>query len=79
MKISSQANGMVYFNAEKGLFMVEDTAKTNGSKFSGKVFGYNENTGAIEFEGPLNFVESTDDARLTASGFWKRKFQRWNV
>jgi hypothetical protein len=69
-----QANGMVYFNAEKGLFMVEDTAKTNGSKFSGKVFGYNENTGAIEFEGPLNFVESTDDARLTASGFGSGNF-----
>jgi len=64
-----KANGIVYFNSEKGMFMVEDTAKTNGSKFSGKVFGYNDNTGAIEFEGPLNFVESTENASLIASGF----------
>lgn len=61
--------GIVYFNSEKGMFMVEDTAKTNGSKFTGKVFGYNDATGAIEFEGPLNFVESTEDAKLTAAGF----------
>lgn len=64
-----KASGILYFNEEKDMFMVEDTAKTNGSRFSGKVFGYNDNTGDIEFEGPLNFVESTDNARLTASGF----------
>jgi hypothetical protein len=64
-----KADGILYFNTEKDMFMVEDTAKTNGSKFSGKVFGYNDATGAIEFEGPLKFVESTDNARLTASGF----------
>lgn len=63
-----KADGVLYFNAEKGMFMVEDTAKTNGDKFSGKIFGYNDATGGIEFEGPLNFVESTGDASLTASG-----------
>ena len=62
-------NGIMYFNNEKGMYMIEDTAKTNGSKFSGKVFGYDDNTGAIEFEGPLNFVEPSEDANLTASGF----------
>ncbi len=61
--------GILHFNPEKSMFMIEDTAKTNGSKFSGKVFGYNDNTGDIEFEGPLNFVESTEKAALTASGF----------
>jgi hypothetical protein len=63
------AQGITYFNSEKGMFMVEDTAKTNGRKFSGKVFGYNDNTGDVEFEGPLHFVESNEDASLTASGF----------
>ena len=62
-------DGIVSFNSEKGMFMIEDTAKTNGSKFSGRVFGFNDNTGAIEFEGPVNFVESTENASLTASGF----------
>lgn len=62
-------DGIVYFNSEKGMFMIEDTAKTAGNKFSGKIFGYNDNTGALEFEGPFNFVESTENARLTASGF----------
>jgi hypothetical protein len=63
-----QPEGIVYFNTEKGMFMVEDTAKTNGGKFSGKVFGYNDVTGDVEFEGPVNFVESTIDASLIASG-----------
>ena len=63
------ADGIVSFNAEKNMFMVEDTTKTNGGKFSGKIFGYDDSTGAIEFEGPLNFVESTENATLTASGF----------
>lgn len=61
-------DGIVNFNSEKGMFMIEDTAKTYGNKFSGKVFGYNDASGAIEFEGPVNFVESSDEARLTASG-----------
>jgi len=61
--------GILHFDAEKSMFMIEDTAKTNGSKFSGNVFGYNDNTGDIEFEGPLNFVESSDNAALAASGF----------
>ncbi len=61
-------DGIVYFNSGKEMFMIEDTAKTNGNKFSGKIFGYNDATGAIEFEGPVNFVESSDEARLTASG-----------
>ncbi len=61
-------DGIVSFNSERGMFMIEDTAKAYGNKFSGKVFGYNDATGQVEFEGPVNFVESTDDARLTASG-----------
>lgn len=61
--------GIMYFNAEKEMFMIEDTAKTNGNKFSGKLFGYNDETGAIDFEGPVNFVESISDAKLSASGF----------
>ncbi|MCK5702458.1 MAG: hypothetical protein KAI29_14940, partial [Cyclobacteriaceae bacterium] len=62
-------DGVMYFNSEKGMFMIEDTAKTNGNKFSGKIFAYNDATGAIEFEGPVNFVESSGNAKLTASGF----------
>ncbi len=61
-------NGIMHFDSEKGMFMIEDTAKTNGSKYSGKVFGYNDATGAIEFEGPVTFVENSEDAMLTASG-----------
>ncbi len=62
-------SGILHYNRQKKMFMIEDTAKTNGNKFSGRVFGYNDNTGDVEFEGPLNFVESTEEARLTASGF----------
>lgn len=61
--------GIVNFNSEREMFMVEDTAKAYGNKFSGKVFGYNDATGEIEFEGPVNFVESSEEASLTASGF----------
>ncbi len=62
-------DGILYFNSEKGMFMIEDTAKTNGHKYSGRVFGYNDATGSVEFEGPLSFVESSDEASLVAAGF----------
>ncbi len=62
-------DGIMHFNSEKGMFMIEDTTKTSGNKYSGKVFGYNDLTGAIEFEGPVNFIEHNENATLTASGF----------
>jgi hypothetical protein len=63
------AEGIFRYDPQKGMFMVEDTSKVNGNKFSGKVFGYNDETGDIAFEGPLKFVESSDDVSLAASGF----------
>lgn len=61
--------GIVKYDDDKDMYMIEDTVKTNGHKFSGKVFGYNDNTGDISFEGPVQFVEPEEHARLTASGF----------
>ncbi|NJN25018.1 MAG: hypothetical protein HC819_03045 [Cyclobacteriaceae bacterium] len=62
-------DGILHYDPEKDMFMIEDTAKTNGHQFSGKVFGYNDHSGEIEFEGPVKFVESNENAALTASGF----------
>lgn len=61
-------DGLLYFNSEKGMFMIEDTAKINGNKYKGKVFGYNDATGALEFEGPVNFIEPIENVTLSASG-----------
>ena len=61
-------DGIMHFDSEKGMFMIEDTAKTNGNKFSGKVFGYNDESGEIIFEGPVKFAETNENAGLTASG-----------
>ena len=61
-------DGIMHFNPDKQMFMIEDTSKINGNKFSGKIFGYNDATGGIEFEGPVKFVESSENAKLTAAG-----------
>src|SRR5690606_27225893 len=64
-------NGILSFNQEKNCFQIVDTLKTSGVNFSGRIFTFNEETGEITFEGPLNFIDNTSEVRLRASGIGK--------
>ena len=63
-----KAAGILSFDQERDLFTIEDTAKVNGSKYSGKIFTYNDATGDITFEGPVSFMEPDDHVQITGSG-----------
>lgn len=63
-----RADGLLYYDIDRDMYMIEDTAKANGSKLQGKVFGYNDASGNIEFEGPLNIVSSDEQIKIMAAG-----------
>jgi hypothetical protein len=65
-------DGMLFYDQEKELFRIEDTLKSIGKKFSGKMFSFNELNKDISFEGPLQFISSTNPGvSLASSGIGK--------
>ncbi len=63
-----RADGVLYYDMNRDMYMIEDTAKANGNKMQGKVFGYNDASGNIEFEGPLTIVSPDEQIKIQASG-----------
>lgn len=64
-------DGILSYDQEENRYEIVDTLKTTGVNYSGKVFTYNEETGEITFEGPLNFIDNTSEMNLSASGIGK--------
>lgn len=56
--------GHLFFDKFAKEFVIADTAKANGHKFSGQVFRYNDATSNVRFEGRANFTEPTDDVQV---------------
>jgi len=63
-----RADGILSYDKDRDMYMIEDTAKANGSKLQGKIFGYNDASGNIEFEGPLSIVSSDEQIKIQAAG-----------
>jgi hypothetical protein len=63
-----RADGILFFDADKRRYVIGDTAKINGSKLDGKIFAYDDASGDIEFEGPVQFLIPNEHFQLTASG-----------
>jgi hypothetical protein len=61
-------SGFLYYNHESSSFVIEDSAKANGNSYEGKFFSYNDQTGEIAFEGPMNFLEGSPNTSMEASG-----------
>ncbi len=62
-------HGILFFDPESKMYEIEDTSRADGSSLVGKIFGYNDNTGDIKFEGPVNFMGNSGKVTLTANGF----------
>jgi hypothetical protein len=60
--------GMLRYDPDRGSFIVEDTAKADGNRMSGKLFAYNHQTGDVEFEGPFRFMRDGAQVQLEAAG-----------
>jgi hypothetical protein len=60
-------SGTLYYDTLTKEYKIEDREKAAGNKLSGKVFGYNDETSQVRFEGPINLLSGTKDFSLTAS------------
>jgi hypothetical protein len=60
-------SGTLYYDTLTNEYKIEDREKSAGSKLSGKVFAYNDETSAVRFEGPVNLFTGTKDFSVTAT------------
>ncbi len=63
--------GQLWFDESINRFVIMDSTKAKGESYAGDVFTFNEETGEIDFEGMLNFIESSKEVSLRASGIGK--------
>jgi hypothetical protein len=59
--------GKLYYDTASREFKIEDMEKAAGTKLSGKVFAYNDETSQVRFEGPVNLIQGAKDFKITAS------------
>jgi hypothetical protein len=60
-------SGKLFYDAETKEFKIEDLEKAAGTKLSGKVFSYSDDTQQIKFEGPVNLFSGTSSFNLTST------------
>ncbi|MTI21888.1 hypothetical protein E1176_12720 [Fulvivirga sp. RKSG066] len=60
-------SGMLFFDQEKNQYVIEDSLKAAGKSLAGKIFRFNDDTGYVEFEGPVNFVNPAKDVNVNAA------------
>jgi hypothetical protein len=60
------ASGKLFYDVETKEYKIEDPEKAAGNKLTGKVLSYNDETGAIKFEGPVQFFKPGKDFSINA-------------
>jgi hypothetical protein len=60
-------SGKLFYDNNAKEYKIEDPEKAAGTKLSGKVFAYNDETGQIRFEGPISLLKGTKDFSVTAT------------
>lgn len=60
-------SGTLYYDVESKEYRIEDLQKAAGNKLAGKVFAYNDETGQVRFEGPVQFFKSARDFEIVSS------------
>ena len=61
-------HGILSYDENKKVFRIEDLAKTNGLKYEGKSYVYDDKNATTAFEGPLNFTAADSPIKIKASG-----------
>ncbi len=64
-------DGILSYNLEDKRYQIVNPQKINGKSYSGRMFTYDEESGEITFEGPLKFMDNTNEINLEASGIGK--------
>ncbi len=60
-------SGMLSYQADSSEFVIAEQGKIEGDSYSGKVFAFNEDTGDIRIEGPVNFIQNTKSRGIDAA------------
>jgi hypothetical protein len=60
-------SGSLFFDTKSREYKIEDREKAAGTKLSGKVFAYNDETRQVRFEGPVNLMKGTKDFSVVAT------------
>jgi hypothetical protein len=62
-----EPSGTLYYDALSKEYKIEDRAKAAGTKLSGKVFSYNDQTMAVRFEGPVRLFNGNKDFNVIST------------
>ncbi|MBW3545817.1 MAG: hypothetical protein KY428_09525 [Bacteroidetes bacterium] len=69
--------GILSYNAQNNEYRIEEMSKKSGKSYVGRIFAYNEGSGDVRFEGPLNFMPNYKNSlEIKAAGLGKGSFQR---
>ena len=60
-------SGTLFYDTESKEYKIEDTEKAAGTKLSGKVFTYNDETSEVRFEGDVNLFSGSSNFKITAT------------
>ena len=60
-------SGFLNFKSDNNEYVILNRDKDLGLSYSGKVFGYDENTRNIRFEGPVHFIDNSKTKAIVAS------------
>ena len=60
-------SGFLSFKADSNEYIIINRDKDLGLSYSGKVFGYDEETRNIRFEGPIHFIDNSKTRAIVAS------------
>lgn len=60
-------SGQLRYLLDAQSFIIETASKSKGETYAGRTFIYNENSGSVIFEGPVNFIKNTNDFNMAAT------------
>lgn len=62
-----EPSGTLFYDTKAKEYKIEDREKAAGTKLSGKVFSYNDETMQVRFEGPVKLFSGSKDFNITAT------------
>jgi hypothetical protein len=68
-------SGKLFYDTESKEYKIEDPEKAAGTKLSGKVFAYNDETSQVRFEGHVNLFPGNKNFSITSTAIGSANFE----
>jgi hypothetical protein len=72
-------SGKLFYDTESKEYKIEDIEKAAGTKLSGKVFAYNDETRQVRFEGPVNLFSGSKNFNIKSTAVGSGNFETSEV